>query len=125
MGLAIGDDVTGVVSPLEVLPYRGLRDAARVIFEKARSLSAEWVVIGLPTLEDGSTGPAARRSEQLADALRALGAKVALQSEFLSTNEARRRAGAVGRRRDRPVDDIAAQIVLEEHLESLVSRGCE
>jgi len=39
-----------------------------------------------------------------------------LQGEFLTTNEARRRARAAGRSPRRPVDDIAAQILLEEHL---------
>ena len=118
MGLAVGDDVTGVVSPLDVVPYGGIGPAAALIAATAQKMSAEWVVVGLPALADGSTGSAACRSHRLADALRNLGVRVATQSEYLSTNEARRRARTAGRRPGRPVDDIAAQIVLEEYLET-------
>jgi len=116
MGLAIGDDTTGVTSPLEIVPYVGVDRAAQQLAELASKVGAERVVLGLPTLEDGSRGPASRRTDRLAEALEALGVEVALQSEFLSTDEARRRARAAGRSSRQPVDDIAAQVILEEHL---------
>jgi RNase H-fold protein (predicted Holliday junction resolvase) len=100
IGFAVGDDATGVASPLEVVPYKGLEGTARMI----------------AALEDGSRGPASRRTDRLAEALAALGIEVVLQNEFLSTNEARRRARAAGRSPRQPVDDIAAQVLLEEHL---------
>jgi putative transcription antitermination factor YqgF len=116
MGLAVGDDTTGVASPLEIVPYEGVERAAQQIATLASKVGAARVVLGLPTLEDGSRGPASRRTDRLAEALEGLGVEVALQSEFLSTNEARRRARAAGRRPRQPVDDIAAQVLLEEHL---------
>jgi putative Holliday junction resolvase len=116
IGFAVGDDATGVASPLEVVPYKGLEGTARMIAAVAEKSGAARVVLGLPTLEDGSRGPASRRSERLAEALAALGIEVVLQNEFLSTNEARRRARAAGRSPRQPVDDIAAQVLLEEHL---------
>ena len=121
MGLAVGDDRTGVVSPLEVVAYGGVAAAAQLIAETAAQMGADLIVLGLPTLADGSTGPASRRSLQLADELRNLGVEVALQGEFLTTDEARRRARAVGRRGDQPVDDLAAQVLLEEYLETLAA----
>ena len=116
IGLAVGDDNTGVVSPLEVVAYDGVAAAAKLIADAAQRLAADCVVVGLPTLADGSTGPAARRSHLLAEHLRTLGVEVALQSEFLSTDEARRRARAAGRPRGGRVDDLAAQVLLEEYL---------
>jgi putative transcription antitermination factor YqgF len=116
MGLAVGDDTTGVTSPLEIVPYEGVERAAQQIAAFATKVGAARVVLGLPTLEDGTRGPASRRTDRLAEALNALGVEVALQSEFLSTDEARRRARAAGRRPRQPVDDIAAQVLLEEHL---------
>jgi putative Holliday junction resolvase len=116
VGLAVGDDTTGVVSPLEIVPYEGVERAARKIAELAAKVGAARVVLGLPTREDGSQGPAARRSERLAEALTSLGIDIALQSEFLSTDEARRRARAAGRPSRRAVDDIAAQVLLEEYI---------
>ena len=118
MGFAVGDDTTGVASPLEIVPYTGVDRAAQQIAAVASEVGAARVVLGLPTLEDGSRGPASRRTERLAEALEALGVEVATQSEFLSTNEARRRARAAGRAARQPVDDIAAQVLLEEHLSS-------
>ena len=116
MGLAVGDDTTGVTSPLEIVSYEGVERAAQLIATVASNVGAAQVVLGLPTLEDGSRGPASRRTDRLAEALEALGVEVALQSEFLSTDEARRRARAAGRPPRQPVDDIAAQVLLEEHL---------
>jgi len=116
MGLAVGDDTTGVTSPLEIVSYEGVERAAQQIAAVASKVGAAQVVLGLPTLEDGSRGPASRRTDRLAEALEALGVEVALQSEFLSTDEARRRARAAGRPPRQPVDDIAAQVLLEEHL---------
>lgn len=118
MGLAIGDDATGVVSPLEIVKYPGASAAAAVIAGKATDVGATVVVIGLPTLEDGSVAPAGRRTERIAEELRALGVDVALQSEFLTTNEARRRARSAGRAHRKPVDDLAAQVILEEYIET-------
>jgi putative Holliday junction resolvase len=116
LGLAVGDDTTGIVSPLEVLAYKGVESAAELISERARHLDVQCIVIGNPTDVNGETTPACRRSQALADALAARGLTVALQSELLTTNEARRRASEAGLPKGRPVDHIAAQVMLEEYL---------
>jgi len=64
MGLAVGDDTTGVTSPLEIVPYEGVERAAQQIAALASKVGAARVVLGLPTLEDGSRGPASRRNVQ-------------------------------------------------------------
>jgi len=119
LGLALGDDVTGLASPLEVVSYQGLDHAARLIAETMDTFGADVVVIGLPTSSEGTQTPACARSHALAGALSELGITTALQSEYLTTDEARRRARSSGRRSGRPVDDIAAQVILEEYLEGL------
>ncbi len=116
MGLAVGDDETGVVSPHAVVETHGPTAAAEIIANAARQVGATRIVVGVPTRADGSPGPAARRSELLAQSLGELGIEVALQPEYLSTNEARRRARSIGRPQNRPVDDLAAQIILEDYL---------
>ena len=116
IGLAVGDDATGVTSPLDIVPYEGVERAAQRIAAVASKVGAARGVLGLPTLENGTHGPASRRTDRLAQALAVLGVEVAFQSEFLSTDEARRRARAAGRSPRQPVDDIAAQVLLEEHL---------
>ena len=116
LGLALGDDLTGFATPLEIVSYQGSDHAARLIVEAMDEYGADIVVIGLPTSSDGSQTPACSRSYALAQALAELGVETALQSEFLTTNEARRRAKSSNRRPGQPVDDIAAQVILEEYL---------
>lgn len=123
LGLALGNDLLGLASPLEIVPYEGVTAAAAAIAERARSHGAAGVVIGLPTLQDGSEGPACARSHALAEALTGLGVTVWLQPELLTTNEARRRARALGRPRERAVDDLAAQVLLEEFLAERARHG--
>ncbi len=123
LGLAVGDGRTGVVSPLEVIAAGGIEAAARAIADAARRLDAETVVVGWPTDADGGPTPACRRSELLAEAIRAHGLEAVLQPELLTTDEARRRARAAGLPRRAPVDHIAAQVILEEYLASASEGG--
>jgi len=123
VGLAVGDEETGVATPLEVVPYRGVQATAAMVAEVARRHGAQRVVIGLPTRADGGETPACRRSRAVADALAGLGLEVTLQAEFLTTDEARRRARDTGLPSGRPVDHLAAQVILEEHLESAGRRS--
>ena len=117
LGLALGDDSTGVVTALSIVPYAGAEAAARTIVEMAGTHHAQRVVMGLPTSADGSETPACRRSHVIADAIAALGLAVSMQPEYLSTDEARRRARAAGIGRRQPVDHFAAQVLLEDFLE--------
>lgn len=116
LGLALGDDAGGIVTPLEVVSVRDRAAAVRRVADAAAAHRVEVVVIGLPTDADGSETPACARSHGLADGLRSLGLEVALQPELLTSDEARRRAAAAGRRRGEPVDDLAAQVIAEEFL---------
>jgi putative transcription antitermination factor YqgF len=104
------------VIPLAVVECRGVREATRAIVRAAEANQADRVVVGLPVRDDGHATPACRRSEALARELGALGIEVALQPEYLSTDEARRRARAAGLPDRQPVDHLAAQVLLEEYL---------
>lgn len=118
LGLAVGDTTTGIATPLEVLPSRGLEGTVSRIAAVMAEHGAERAIIGLPTDVDGRETPACRRSHALAGALAGIGVLTVLQPEHLSTDEARRRARALGRRPSRPVDDLAAQVILEEFFEA-------
>jgi putative Holliday junction resolvase len=116
IGLAVADDETRVATPLQVIAYHDRKRAARVIAETARCQHAARVVIGLPTDPDGGETAACKRSHALAATLRELGIDVVFQSEYLTSDEARRRARASGRHPRQPVDDLAALVILEEYL---------
>jgi len=123
MGLALGNSGTGTASPLSVLPYGGVAEAARRIADIARHEGAGAIVLGLPTDVEGRETPACTRSRALAAALGELGWTVELQPEYLTSNEARRRARELGLTRGAPVDHLAAQILLEEFLGGLPCGG--
>ncbi len=116
MGLAVGDDITGIVTPLAVVGYDGASAAAKTICQMAREHNTECVVIGLPTSANGELTPACRRSQTLVRELERVGIEVALQREFLTTSEAKRRAREAGIPAGRPFDHLAAQVLLEEYL---------
>ena len=116
LGLALGDDQTGLVMPVGIHPYQGVEVTAAHLQREARQRDAETIVLGLPTSQGGEETPACRRTRALAEALADLGCQVALQPEFLSTHAARERARDLGRARSAPVDDLAAQIILEDYL---------
>ena len=116
LGFAVGDDGTGVVTPLETVEVIGVQAAAMVVAAAATRHRATRVVIGLPVAADGSHTPACRRSEALATALAAHGLDVVLAPEYLSTNEAQRRAREAGIPRGRPIDHLAAAVLLEDYM---------
>ncbi|NOZ79690.1 MAG: Holliday junction resolvase RuvX [Acidobacteria bacterium] len=121
MGFAWADDETGVVVPGGIVDYRGVRRAAEVICRMVREHGAGVVVLGLPADADGNPTPACQRTYRLAEALTQRGCRVELQSEYLTTNEARRRGREAGLGRGARIDHLAAQIILEEYLSE---RGC-
>jgi putative Holliday junction resolvase len=116
LGLAVGDDGTGVVTPLETIEVSGVPAAAAVIAAAVTRHRAARVVVGLPVTADGSRTPACRRSEALAAALVERGFDVVLAPEYLSTDEAQRRAREAGLPRGRPIDHLAAAVLLEDHM---------
>ena len=121
IGLAISDDEGRMAIPLTTLQRQDDRSAIRQIVELARREGAEGLVIGDPVGLDGRRGPAADRVDRFADRLEAAsGLPCQRIAETLTSREAERRLAAAGvaRRRwpDR-VDEVAAQILLQEALD--------
>ena len=123
MGLALGEEDTGVVRAVEVVRYEGAAAAAAVIAARARRHGADAVVIGLPLDVDGRRTPACRRSEALAAAVAEEGLAVELQAEYLSSDEARRRARSAGLAPGAAVDHLAAAVILEDFLAARRRKG--
>lgn len=121
IGVALSDPTGTVASPFETLAHaNGPADASRVA-GLCRRHEVSAVVIGWPRNMDGSSGPAARRAERFAEALRrAVPVPVHLWDERLSTAAAERAlVGAeVRRERRREVRDrVAAALVLQAYLD--------
>jgi putative Holliday junction resolvase len=113
-GVAIGDSLLGRGRPLEIIEISGMDRRVDRIAALAAEHGVELVVVGFPVDDEGNRTPACRRSEVLSDALAARGLLVRAQSEYLSSDEARRRARELGWSRAAAIDALAACVILDE-----------
>ncbi len=116
VGVAACDEDERVASPLRV--YEGL--SRRLLIDKlcvlAQERDAEFVV-GLPLRTDGSEQRLSKDARAFARTLeKASERTVYLQEETWSTMEAESRAYDAGRGKTDAIDDVAAQVILEDFL---------
>ena len=110
MGLAISDPDGRYALPLEVVPANAAFPAVRSIVEREGVVG---VVVGLARLPSGDEGEAARMARRLGERLRsALDVPVEYEDETLTSHAAEQAAG-----RDRPSDDVAASMILQQFLD--------
>ena len=121
IGLAISDQEARLAVPLTTLQRRDDSSAIRSIVEIARREGVDRLVIGDPVGLDGGRGPAADRVERFALRLEeASGLPCRRVPETLTSREAERRLAAAGvprRRWPERIDQVAAQILLQEALD--------
>lgn len=113
VGVAVGDDETGMAFPRPVLAGAGSAAQIRAIAEVE---GTRRVVVGLPLNVDGSEGSQAAAARGFGAELTALGLEVSFTDERLTTWEAEARARAA----DRPsagnsIDSAAAALILEQY----------
>jgi putative pre-16S rRNA nuclease len=122
IGLAISDPAGRIAVPLTTLERRNDRSAARAIAEIARREEVGRLVLGEPVGLDGQRGEAAERVRRFGNRLAAAsGLPVRLVDEALTTVEAQERlreAGVDFRKDPSRIDAMAAQILLQEALDT-------
>ena len=121
IGLAISDGDGRLALPLTTLERRDDRSAIRQILAIARREGVEGLVLGDPVGLDGQRGPAAERIDRFAARLEAAsGMPCQRVPETLTSREAESRLAAAGvarRRWPERIDQVAAQILLQEALD--------
>jgi putative Holliday junction resolvase len=125
IGFAVSDATGTIAEPHAILERSGDADQdRRAIVATAHEVGATRIVVGYPRSLSGRDGPAARAAVAEADALRTVAGPtlpVDLHDERFSTHLARQAVAAGGARRkvrQRPVDDVAAAVILQSYLES-------
>jgi putative Holliday junction resolvase len=122
IGVALSDPTRTVASPLLTLPHRTLSRDIEQVASLCRTHEASGIIVGWPRNMNGTTGPAARRAEEFARALRrAVPVPVDLWDERLSTAAADRalREGHVRHKKRRAVrDQLAATVILQTYLDA-------
>ena len=126
IGVAISDALGLTAQPLTVLARRGaLRDDVQAVCDLVAQHRVERVVIGLPLTMRGEAGIQAEKVTAFADTLRRrLDVPIQLVDERLTTvqgSRALRAAGLSGRRQRHVIDRVAAQLILQQFLETVRS----
>jgi putative Holliday junction resolvase len=127
IGIAMSDESGTLATGLVTRRSVGPRKDAQAIAALVREHGVGEVVIGMPYRLDGSVGPQGEKAQAFAERLRrSLRVPVVLRDERLTSVAADERLAAAGvRRRDRRerIDRVAAEILLQEHLDERAARG--
>lgn len=119
-GLALGDTLTRMAMPIEVLHVPRGPALLEAIAVAARTHGPDAIVMGLPLNMDGSEGPAVVQARAFAAEVQArTGLAVHLQDERLTSYEADQRMARTGRTHDEKKqlrDALAAAALLEDFL---------
>lgn len=120
-GIAVGDDVTHIVTPAEVIQTTNEKERLDKIEQAIRKHAPDAIVLGFPLNMDGSKGVGAKKAEQFATQIRTRsGIDVHLYDERLTSFAADQELsqsglthqGKKGRR-----DALAAAAILRDFLE--------
>jgi putative holliday junction resolvase len=121
IGLALSDELGVTAQPLQVLAHKNRQDDVRRLREICRAKGVRLIVVGHPVHITGEAGQMAEEAARFAARLRKeLGIPVELADERLTSWEAEQTLAEMGgakRRKDAPLDDVAAAILLREYLE--------
>jgi putative Holliday junction resolvase len=119
LGIAATDLSRSIVYPAGVIERRSLKLDLLRLDSRLKELQATRVIVGLPVNMNGTMGPAARAAEAFAERLREItGLPVEVYDERLSTFEAEARLKTLppSYQRQRPLDALAAMVILEDWL---------
>jgi putative Holliday junction resolvase len=113
VGVAVGDDETGMAFPRPVLKAA---NAATDVRRLAEEEGTRRVVVGLPLNADGSEGQQAAIARGFGDALTDLGLEVTFSDERLTSWAAEQEAGSANRpNASNAIDSAAAALILEQY----------
>ena len=121
IGVALSDETGTLASGLVTLRSAGPRKDAQAVAALVREHAVGQVVVGLPLRLDGTLGSRGEQVLAFVERLRrVLGVPVVTRDERLTSVAAGERLAEAGvRRRDRKVllDQAAAALILQEHLD--------
>lgn len=124
IGVALSDEMRLIAQPLEYIPSEPFAKFVERLGKILREQNVELIVIGLPRNMDGSYGPAAEKVREFVQALAAkINVPIKLWDERLTTVQAQRvliQGGTRRQQRKQKVDQIAAAILLQSYLDSLL-----
>lgn len=117
IGVAVGQTLTGSATPAAVLKARDGMPNWDEVEKLIKNWQPDLLLVGLPLNMDGSESDFCPRARRFARRLHGRFAiKTLMADERLSTREAKSRDGYRESYRKTPIDNLAAQIILESWL---------
>jgi putative holliday junction resolvase len=127
IGLAISDEMGLTAQPIGTLVRVNRQRDLRRLRETCRARGVTHIIVGQPLHMTGETSEMAREATQFAARLgKATGLGVVLVDERLTSWEAARVAAETkspSRRKKKPLDDVAAAVLLRDYLEACGGRA--
>ncbi len=124
IGIAVSDELKMIAQPLEFIPAEPFSEFLARLKEILRAKEVELILLGMPRNMDGSYGAAALKVQEFGAALKsAVAVPIQMWDERLTSVQANRFLiqGNVRReKRKEKVDKMAAAILLQSYLDSLV-----
>jgi len=125
IGVALSDELQMLAHPTETIAVARVADPVARIAALVAEKNVEQIVVGLPRHMNGSVGTSADEASVFAEKLKMkVGCKVRTWDERLSTvaaQRALREAGKSVRESRGYIDQVAAQMLLQSYLDSLLS----
>lgn len=120
IGVAVGNSLLGTTQSLPVVRARDGKPEWPVLGELVQEWQPDLVIVGEPLNMDGSESPMSLRARKFARQLEGrFGLSVTLFDERLSSFDAKaisREQGHRGNYNDKPVDSLAAELILRSWL---------
>ena len=121
IGIALSDPLGMTAQGLTVLKRRGLASDVDAVGGLVAQYNVERIVLGLPLTLGGERGRQAQKVETFAQALQhRIAVPVQLIDERLTTAQSERvllEADVSRRKRKRVIDQLAAQLILQQYLD--------
>jgi putative holliday junction resolvase len=123
IGVAVSDETGLLASPVATLQRVGPKKDLQTVAELVRQHEAEEVLVGLPLNMDGSEGPQAAKVRAFMGGLaRRLGSAVPVVARderltSVAADELLRERGVARGKRKGVIDQVAAVLILQEHLD--------
>lgn len=125
IGVALSDELQMLAHPTETIVLKKVADPVARIAALVAERNVELIVVGLPRHMNGSVGASAEEASGFAQKLKTkAGCPVRTWDERLSTVAAQRalqEAGKSVKESRGYIDQVAAQMLLQSYLDSLVS----
>lgn len=128
-GIAISDPTQTIASPIGVIHQQSRKKIAEEIVRMAKKHSVEKIIIGQAVNWDGSISHQGKKAARMANVLESLSSiPILLWNEYGSTQQAEdalRQMNIPRKKRNQPVDDLAAVVILQSYLDAAAGERLE